>query len=625
MSKLYFRYGAPKGFTAIDLADKKEGYANPIRELLQNSLDASRAAKNPKCKINVYIGEIPVSKVPHIREYKKVLEKAIKLQEKNRSFNANSRRRVEKINDALGQKSVKILMFSDNGIGMSKQALDAILTGYSHKGEGDEKATGSFGVGHLSSYSLSALRYVVYATKFKASRGKAQTLFTGQPILAGHVEAGAEREHAGRIVETIPKNEKNPKFKYTSEVPDFIQPKIEMLDHGTVVVVLGLSEPWGENAEYAIASNFFHSIALGRLSVTVNQNGKQKEITRAEVAQLIEKQKEGLQARGDKILTGKTVYYAWLAVNEKGARKTITLANREKVGVYIKNENVASSAIVLVRNGMVIASHKTMQSREMQKLQKDSDFEPFIAVIDVDQQHAEKLFDLVKGAEGPFHNELRGGTLNDEEEQCLKDLFADLSEKIKKHLKKATRKSVVLPLFPVPSNKAQIDPGGYSKPGGQAEEATKEEEDVPPPPVPIPPPPPGPPGPPRPAPVVTPRSLKSKPSFRYTDEGGKFGVKIRVSPSEIDASDDVYLSIRLGEDDDKGEAKTYLDFMAVSMNGAAIHVPPDDAKRINLGSLDAAQTYEITAEVKKPEHIGEMKVALLPAFGLKRRPHQNTK
>ncbi len=55
MSELYFSLGPMSGFTAIELADKKEGYANPLRELLQNSLDASRDANKENCEINIYI------------------------------------------------------------------------------------------------------------------------------------------------------------------------------------------------------------------------------------------------------------------------------------------------------------------------------------------------------------------------------------------------------------------------------------------------------------------------------------------------------------------------------------------------------------------------------------------
>ncbi|MGR3913246.1 MAG: ATP-binding protein [Gammaproteobacteria bacterium] len=599
MSELYFRLGEPKGFTAIDLADKKEGYANPIRELLQNSLDASREAGNKKCEINIYIEEIPLGKIPHISEYKKVLKKAIKTAKDYDSFNDNSRQRVALIDDALKQKKVKVLMFSDNGIGMSQRELDAILTGFSRKGKNDEKAGGSYGVGHLSSYSLSSLRYVLYASKRKDGKGKAQTLFTGQPILAGYNDGDAYRGNTGRIVKRIPRNEMKPTFAYPSEVPGFIRPKIDMLENGTVVVVLGLSENWSKDAEYAIVSNFFHAIARDALSVTVHQNGDQKTISIAEVARLIDAKKDGQHAMGENILSGKVVYHAWQAVTENDARKTITLGNSDKVDVYIKNDHAASKAIVLVRNGMVIARHDSMLSgaNGMDALKKNSDFEPFTAIVDVDQKCAKNLFKLVKRAESSSHNELQGHNLNSADGKHLKDLFAELSEKIKGHLNKVTRESTVLRLFGVQT----------STPIGQDPIAT---------PLPDPPRP-------RSAHVVISRSLKSKNSFRYTDADGKFGVKMRLRPSLMDAKDDVYLSIRLGEDNDKGEAKTYLDFIAISMDGRVIRVPADNKKLIKLGRLYPGKTYDITADVKKPKHIGSMKVALLPTFGLKRKPQKS--
>ena len=58
MSQLYFRAGETEGFTSKKLADKKNGYANPIRELLQNSLDASKEAGNEQCEIDIYIESI---------------------------------------------------------------------------------------------------------------------------------------------------------------------------------------------------------------------------------------------------------------------------------------------------------------------------------------------------------------------------------------------------------------------------------------------------------------------------------------------------------------------------------------------------------------------------------------
>jgi hypothetical protein len=80
MSKLYFRTGEPEGFTSKKLADKKNGYANPIRELLQNSLDASKEADNNKCEINIYIESINKSTIPNIKDYEYTLNTAIEFQ-----------------------------------------------------------------------------------------------------------------------------------------------------------------------------------------------------------------------------------------------------------------------------------------------------------------------------------------------------------------------------------------------------------------------------------------------------------------------------------------------------------------------------------------------------------------
>ena len=613
MTELYFRLGPMEGFTSGPMADMKEGYANPIRELLQNSLDASRAAGNSQCEINVYIDEIPLGEIPHINEYKTVLKLAIQTAEKQGGFNENSQRRVEKIENALAQKSVKILMFSDNGIGMSKDDLDAILTGYSRKGADDEKATGSFGVGHLSCYSLSSLRYVLYATKHQGSNDN--MLFTGQPILAGHINGGAQRGNAGRIVTQTPKTEENPDFEYSNKVPDFIARKIGALANGTVVIVLGLSENWDEDAEYAIVSNFFHAIAYGALSITVHHNGNQKAISTDEVERLIALKETNQRALAGSLLSGKSVHQAWRAVKEAGTQKSIELSNSDVVYVYIHSDNHATPTIVLVRNGMVVARHDHMLSDHMNDLRKNQDFMPFTAVIDVDQEQAPGLFRLVKGAETPYHDKLQKKTLSPANEKCLKNLLEELSEKMKVHLTEIKRDSFVLPLFPAPDEAEEQDAEGgktrgqtkrakpqknKQKPAKPQKRNDRNDEK-------------------RPKPVVVSRNLNAKSAVRYADEDGEWRVALRVTPESVNDKDNVYLSICLGEDNDNDQAQSYLDFLAAEMDGQAITVPANTSQ-VNLGRWKSGRSYNIIATVKKPDHIGATKVALLPILGLKRKP-----
>ena len=65
---------------------------------------------------------------------------------------------------------------------MKQKTLEGLIDERSIKS--DESSGGSYGVGHLSSYFLSSLRYILYATKYKENNNIKQ-LFTGLPILPG--------------------------------------------------------------------------------------------------------------------------------------------------------------------------------------------------------------------------------------------------------------------------------------------------------------------------------------------------------------------------------------------------------------------------------------------------------
>lgn len=612
MSELYFRIGEMEGFTAMDLADKKEGFTNPIRELLQNSLDAAREAGRSPCVVNVYIETIRKDQIPCIRQYEEVLEKGIETARARGSFNANSEQRVAPIKKALAKKELPMLLFSDNGSGMQPKQLDAILSdGVSIKE--DERSGGSFGVGHLSSYMLSSLRYVLYATKYK-NGDETKSLFTGSPILAGHEDTNptAQRGKRGRIVRQKPDSENNPKFAYLDEFPNFIDKKMQSLDSGTLVCMLGLTEDWGDDAEYAIVSNFFHAIAHTGLSVTVHQNGGKKEISDDVVNHLIESRKNNLRKRGDDILSGKAVHQAWLAVKEDGTQHDIILANKDKVHVCIKSDSDVDSAIILVRNGMVIARHDCMLSSDMNNLRKDTGFEPFTAVIDVDDRNAPKLFELVKGAESPYHNKLQTKVLVGTKERGLKKLLKELSEKIKEKLNTIERDSFSLPLFEVENNENAhtVGQGGGQSITGtptkrkRADQKKKKKK--------------------RKKrngekPTIPSRSLPVKTAVRYTDNGDKWEVELRATPTaQHNPNEDVYLAFYPAEDTDGQTTRKCLSFGTVTVNGKDVgEIDPNTPLELDEFNLD--KVYDIIAKVKKPGRIGNMKVALVPVFGLKKR------
>ncbi|MDD9860022.1 MAG: hypothetical protein OXU40_06195 [Nitrospira sp.] len=618
MSELYFRVGDIEGFTSIKLADKQENCVTPIRELVQNSLDASRKAGNTTCQIDVYIETIRKKDIPCIEPYEKVLEKAITTQKTKNSYNENAKQTVRGIKDALKQDTLPVLMFVDNGEGMRPSTLEGLLDERSTGS--DEQSSGSFGVGHLSSYSLSSLRYVLYATKYKDGNGPVKTLFSGSPILAGYEDTTAHRNGKGRILKEKPRNELKPDFVFPEEFPSFIQPRMDALkEKGSLVAILGLSEEWSDEADYAIVSNFFHAIFRGGLRVTVHEDSRQRTISDDDVERLITDKKDNKRATGGRILSGEAVKRAWEAVGGTDTRKTIKLKNSETVHVFITNDDYPKSVIILVRNGMVIARHDNMLSSDLYGLRQASEFKPFTAVIDVDRAYAPELFRLVKGAESPYHSQLQTKRLSKEDEQCLKKLWKELSEEIKKHLQMIERDSFDLPLFPLPG-KAEVHLHGGSRSSGQDLDATSQRRPPRPPDSKVlPSPDPVPDRKKRPKPDNINRNLEAKSAVRYTDQDDKWEVRLRVRPEkQKDARDDVYLSICVGEDNDKEQTRIYLKFMAVTIDGTPIQVPADET-RIKLDHVKQVKPYDIVAEVAKPDEIGDMKVALLPIFGLKQR------
>ncbi len=631
MSKLYFRTGETEGFTSKKLADKKSGYTNPIRELLQNSLDASKDADNNKCEINIYIESIDKATIPHITDYEDTLHTAIKFQESVNSYNHNAMQIVNTIKQELKKDELKILMFVDNGKGMSPDILNGLIGERSVKSS--EGSGGSFGVGHLSPYFLSSLRYVLYASKYKNNDEVIKTLFSGVPILAGFEDDDATRGATGRILKDIPDNENKPKLIFPTECPDFIQDKMDKLEAtGSMVAILGLNKEWDKEANYAIASNFFYAINKQELIVKIDHGNIPVSIDKSDIDRLLEKNQDNKRAMNGNILCGSDVYQAWLAVKNNNHKSKIDLDNGDEVCVHIRNNIETDSVIVLIRNGMLIARHDKMLANEINSLRKNEDFESFSVVINVDEKECPKLFTLVKGAENPYHNQLEKNRLIEKDEKQLRALFKELSEKIKFFLKARDRSGslVSMPLLEIP-NKAEAQGSNTSRPRSQTSKA-KPNANKPKPPInkvkttnk----------GKKRPAPIIVSRYLEAKNSMRMKDKGGTIDIELNITPQKIEAKDEVYLSMSLAQDKDNDESGNALDFISSSIDGVDIEIPEfveveqedgniekqeADKSQIKLGILSEAQTYSVEATIKKPKNIKDISVALRPFLGLKQR------
>ena len=268
MTELYFRLGSMDGFTSHITADKKEGFDIPIRELIQNSLDA---ADGNNCHVEIVIDEIATDDIPHLNSYRKYLDLAVHTQTDKDAYGNQQKQVVSNLKSELKKKRVRILMFADNSGGMDRDGLDAMIEQRSRK---SEASGGSFGVGHLKPYDLSSLRYVMYGT-----RKNGVTQFTGVPILAGFQIGDTQRGNIGRIVKRRPINENNPVFEYPDRLPDFMQRVMGDRAQGTVVCILGLSDKWEDNCETVIASHFFSALLHGGLSVSIQRGHSSDSIT----------------------------------------------------------------------------------------------------------------------------------------------------------------------------------------------------------------------------------------------------------------------------------------------------------------------------------------------------------
>jgi hypothetical protein len=450
--------------------------------------------------------------------------------------------------------------------------------------------------------------------------------------LAGYEDENSVRSSIGRILDEIPKNELKPAYTFPEKFPDFIRTKMDDVITGSMVAILGLNKQWDKNANYAIVSNFFYAIYQNELSVEISHESLPVEINKDLVEYLLAKYKDGKMATGDKILANQDIYQSWITIKNLDYKKNIELDNGDKVCVHIRNGIETDSVIALIRNGMLIARHDKMLSRELASLRKSDDFEAFSMVINVDKNECPKLFDLVKGAENPYHNRLEKDRLSPKEEKQLKALFKELSEKIKINLKAKDRENfnLSMPLLEIP-NQAEAQGASAGKPRSQTAKA-KANTNKPKPPT-------GKPritkkGKKRPAPIIVSRFLEARNSMKMTDNGDTIDVKLNITPQKMEAKDEVYLSISLAQDKDNNEGGSALDFVNLSIDGAAIEIPEfveikqkdgniekqkADKCQIKLGQLAKLQTYEIMATIKKPKKLKDIGVALKPFLGLKRR------
>ena len=172
------------GFTT-NVTSRQAGDPDPvIRELLQNCLDAAvREAKRDCAEVHFSVAQRPIDQLPGYQQYVDAFRAA--RAELPEAVTNDVRSAVRRIEGALDKSAMSVLFCRDNGVGLDAKSMQALLSeGQSHK---PNAGAGSYGLGHLTAYPASDLRYVLYAGK----RGQSE-------IASGHAILGSHKTHGTR-------------------------------------------------------------------------------------------------------------------------------------------------------------------------------------------------------------------------------------------------------------------------------------------------------------------------------------------------------------------------------------------------------------------------------------------
>lgn len=406
-----------EGFTTLGMT-AWDGDPEPVaRELLQNCLDAAREAGREHADVHFTIERVPLEHIPGIAAYRRHFETAVR--EHGSSATGPATTGIRRIRDALAAAETELLVCRDNGLGLNTERLDGLLgEGSSHK---SQEQTGSYGIGHLTAFSASDLRYVLYAGRARDDDRALHDVASGHAILASAGRAGAH----GYWIQQPSLFDPN---RYPKAIPPVLAHHLEMTrDTGSVVCIVGFNG-FREDDDSALllrraaAMHFLAAVHDGTMTVHVRDAVRGDSVVdRSALPVLLDGVRE--QRRSSTGLAGEFAHRAWRTLEEG---ELLTLAGARVRFRPLDAGAQRDSRVHFFRNGMWIAS-------DVQQLRTGAfaGYRPFDAVVLLDQG---ELYDLVCGAEGPEHRGLTPKRLGDREQQVrLNALLRTLRDGLRDH------------------------------------------------------------------------------------------------------------------------------------------------------------------------------------------------
>ena len=399
---------SPTGFTPAGIAMFSDlRPAAVVRELVQNSLDAAMEAKQRSAIVRFHLTKRKTKDIPGIESYRASFHAAVNSQmESKGSLSIQAQRVIRIIDETLKKDECDVLSVLDNGVGLNKESMTALLSdGVSFK---EGHSTGTFGNGHSVVIPASDLRYILYGGVAKDR----MRIGAGHAVLASRVEPGKIHQKAGDGFLIRNFQSGGYVFARNSQIPAFISDEIDEIveDSGQgAAVIIPAFNHFRENdslwnmVSKAVSCNFLQAIEDDRLDVWVRDSrpGKSEQyqpLDRKTLKSVLETHKDEKRTRS--FLSGLRAFEAHRALRYGKHYKISTCCGNLDLRILRKNEG--NSRIDLFRNGMWITDHMNISAFRG----KFSDREPFHALMMLNHTNAERLHELVRNAEGPLHDKL---------------------------------------------------------------------------------------------------------------------------------------------------------------------------------------------------------------------------
>ncbi len=419
------------GFTT-NVTSRQAGEPDPVvRELLQNSLDAAiREADREYAEVHFTIAARPLSELPGHPAYVKAF-RAAKAELKTPTTH-DVRSAVDRVEQALKGEEMSVLFCRDNGTGLDADRVKALLS----EGQSDKAAqgAGSFGLGHLTAYAASDLRYVLYAGK-RAGR----EIASGHAILASHRRKG-ERYSAHGYWRTPTDLFSLEDGNFPRVAPPLMRQELDEIESsGSIVAIAGFNYFHEDKPAQALedicrvaALNFLGAIWERKMIVHVHDEAtRQSQTVDADSLQsLLEPIRKQQRAPVAGWLSGEQGYRAWQTLADGEALDTAIDRSVRVVFRPLKGNTSERSRVQIFRDGMWITNREPeLASNAFGGVQ------PFDAVVllgDADPDDHTEFYDLVRNSEGPEHRGLtKRRELPKSQRKKLGDMLSRVAERLR--------------------------------------------------------------------------------------------------------------------------------------------------------------------------------------------------